>query len=121
MYACGTDALDSAFGQQFALNVVQNAHLMTPTQIEQWNTFVATMTPEQIEKLWNKVGVEALQMSIVTYFKEKYLAGEEGYRDRARIDCLNRLTNGGFDAEAQAVGGRRVKLLPIDLVTATED
>lgn len=79
------------------------------------------MTPEQIEKLWNKVGVETLQMSIVTYFKEKYLAGEEGYRDRARIDCLNRLTNGGFDAEAQAVGGRRVKLLPIDLVTATED
>ncbi len=79
------------------------------------------MTPEQIEKLWNKAGTEVQHMSIVTYFKEKYLEGDENYRDRARIDCLNRLTNGGFDAESQAVGGRRVKLQPIDLVTATED
>lgn len=79
------------------------------------------MTPEQIEKLWNKVGVENLKMSIVTYFKEKYLEGDPGFRDRTRIDCLNRLTNGGFDAEAQAVSGRPVKLHPVDLITATED
>ena len=79
------------------------------------------MSVEEIEHLWNKVTADSLRMSIVTYYKEKYLEGEAGYRDRARIDCLNRLSNGGFDAEAQSVGGRPVKLQPIDLVTATED
>ncbi len=82
---------------------------------------LGTMSTEEIEDLWRKANQEALRMSIVTYFKEKYLEGAPGYRDRARIDCLNRLTNGGFDAEAQAVSGRPVKLQPIDLITATED
>lgn len=79
------------------------------------------MTPEQIEKLWDKVKYDSLRMSIVTYFKDKFLAGEPGYRDRSRIDCLNRLTDGGFDSEAQTVGGRRVKLQPTDLITVTND
>ena len=79
------------------------------------------MSVEQIEKLWDRVKLESLRMSIVIYYKERFLAGEAGYRDRARIDCLNRLTNGGFDSEAISVGGRQVKLQPIDLVTATED
>lgn len=79
------------------------------------------MSVEQIEKLWEKAQIDSLRMSIVTYYKEKYLAGEPGYRDRARIDCLNRLTNGGFDPEAQAMSGRPFKLQPIDLITATED
>ena len=82
---------------------------------------LGTMKPEQIEKLWNRVTTDNQRMSIVSYFKERYLEGVEGYRDRARIDCLNRLTDGGFDAEAQAVGGRRVKLQPVDFITATED
>lgn len=79
------------------------------------------MSVEQIEKLWEKAQIDSLRMSIVTYYKEKYLAGEPGYRDRARVDCLNRLTNGGFDPEAQALSGRPFKIQPIDLVTATED
>ena len=79
------------------------------------------MSVEQIEKLWEKAQIDSLRMSIVTYYKEKYLAGEPGYRDRARVDGLNRLTNGGFDPEAQALSGRPFKIQPIDLVTATED
>ncbi len=82
---------------------------------------LGTMTPNEIEDLWNKVHLDSLHMSIVTYFKEKYLEGAPGFRDRARIDCLNRLTNGGFDSEAQALSGRPVRLQPIDLITATED
>ena len=78
---------------------------------------LGSMTPEQIEKLWNKANLESLHMSIVTYYKEKYAAGEPGYRDRARVDCLNRLTNGGFDFEAQTVGGRRVHIKPTDFIT----
>ena len=79
------------------------------------------MTPDQIEKLWEKAGLDSLRMSIVTYFKEKFLEGAEGFRDRARIDCLNRLTDGGFEAESRTVGGRPYKVQPIDLITATED
>ena len=82
---------------------------------------LGSMSVEQIEKLWNKVKLESLHMSIVTYFKEKFLAGEPGYRDRARIDCLNRLTDGGFDSEATSVTGRQVKITPTDFVTATRD
>ena len=79
------------------------------------------MSVEQIEKLWDKANSLNSRMSIVTYYKDKYLANEPGYRDRARVDCLNRLTNGGFDPEVMALSGRPVKLQPIDLITATED
>lgn len=79
------------------------------------------MSTEQIEKLWEKANSENLRMSIVTYYKDRYLANEPGYRDRARVDCLNRLTNGGFDPEVIALSGRPIKLQPIDLITATED
>ena len=90
---------------------------LTPKELNS----LGTMSTEQIEKLWAKANKESLRMSIVTFYKEKYLEGASGYRDRARIDCLNRLTDGGFDAEAQAVGGRPQKLQPLDLITATED
>ena len=82
---------------------------------------LGTMSPDQIEKLWDKAGLDNLRMSIVTYFKEKFSAGEEGFRDRGRIDCLNRLTDGGFEAESKTVGGRPYKVQPVDLITATED
>lgn len=79
------------------------------------------MSTEQIEKLWEKAQAENLRMSIVTYFKEKFLANEPGFRDRARVDCLNRLTDGGFDPEVTILSGRPLKIAPTDLMTATED
>ena len=82
---------------------------------------LGTMKPEQIEKLWNKVKYESLRVSIVAYYKEQFEGDVPGYRDRARVDCLNRLTDGAFDYESQVLGGKPFKLQPIDLVTATED
>lgn len=82
---------------------------------------LGNMSSEQIEKLWEKAKLDNLRLSIVTYFKEKFLEGAPGYRDRARIDTLNRLTDGGFEAESRTVGGRPFKVQPVDLITATED
>ena len=67
---------------------------------------IGSMTSTQIENLWNKVSTEAHRHAIVLYFKRKYLENQEpGYRDRGRVDTLNRLTNGGFKREAQECGG----------------
>lgn len=82
---------------------------------------LGSMTPEQIEKLWNKAKLDSLRMSIVTYYKEQFLADAPGYRDRGRVDVLNRLTEGGFDAESVALSGKRYKAHPIDLITDTEE
>jgi hypothetical protein len=82
---------------------------------------LGSMTPAQIEELWNKCKFPGLRMSIVTYYKEKFLEGAPGYRERARVDVLNRLTEGGFDAESVALSGKRYRVHPIDLVTDTED
>lgn len=82
---------------------------------------LGSMTPEQIEKLWDRVKLDSLRMSIVTYYKEQFLADVPGYRDRGRVDVLNRLTEGGFDAESVALSGKRYKAHPIDLITDTEE
>ena len=78
---------------------------------------LGTMTPAQIEKLWDKIELFSLRNTIVLYFKDRYLAGEEGFRDIGRLDTLNRLTNGGFDSEVQAARGRSTKITPTDFVT----
>lgn len=59
------------------------------------------MSLSELEKLWNDTDADAQKMSIVTYFKRKFIENKEaGYRDRAKVDLLNRLTNGGFNREA---------------------
>ena len=82
---------------------------------------LGSMTSDQIEKLWNKVKYDALRMSIVTYYKEQFLNDVPGYRDRARVDTLNRLTEGGFDAESVALSGKRYRIQPKDLIIDSED
>ena len=79
------------------------------------------MSADQIEELWDKVGLDNLRQTMVTYYKDQFLAGAEGFRDRTRIDCLNRLTNGGFDAESQTVGGRRLRIHARDLLAAADE
>lgn len=78
------------------------------------------MSPEQIENLWNGVGLDNLRQTIVTYYKEQFLAKADGFRDRNRIDCMNRLTNGAFDAESYTAGGRRLKIHSTDLISAAD-
>lgn len=76
---------------------------------------LGTMSPTEIEKFWNSVPTDAHRTSIVTFFKRKNIEGvEPGYKDRARIDVLDRLTDGGFSQERDEVNGH-VKLTPINL------
>jgi len=77
---------------------------------------LGNMSVDQIEDLWNKATAESLRMSIVSYYKEKYVENVAGFRDRTRVDCLNRLTDGAFDYEVQALGGRGIKLPVRDFV-----
>ena len=74
------------------------------------------MSLAELEKFWNEVTSESQKMSIVTYFKRKIIEGTEAeYRDRAKIDLLNRLTNGGFDREALESSGSNIKYRPTEI------
>lgn len=74
------------------------------------------MSPAELEKFWNEVTSESQRMSIVTYFKRKIIEGTEAeYKDREKIDLLNRLTNGGFDREALESSGSNVKYRPTEI------
>ena len=71
------------------------------------------MSCDELEKLWNEIKSKDQKLSIVTYYKKKFIEGEdESYRDRAKIDLLNRLTNGGFDREAVELSGRNLEIKP---------
>lgn len=82
---------------------------------------LGSMSPDEIEKLWNKVKYDSLRMSIVTYYKEQFFNGVPGYQDRVRVDTLNRLTEGGFEPEVSVMGGKRYRVRPIDAIADTED
>ena len=74
---------------------------------------IGKMSCDELEKLWNETKSKDQKLSIVTYYKRKFIEGEdESYRDRAKIDLLNRLTNGGFDREAVELSGRNTELKP---------
>lgn len=67
---------------------------------------LGSMSASEIEKFWNSVSTDAHRKSIATFFKRKYIEGiEPGYKDRARIDTLDRLTNGGFSQERSEING----------------
>ena len=64
------------------------------------------MSPTEIENLWNGLEKDKHRRAVVLHFKRKYIENEEpGYRDRARIDMLDRLTNGGFKREREELYG----------------
>jgi len=59
------------------------------------------MTTKALEDLWESTISDSEKLSIVTYFKRKFIENDdEGFRDREKIDLMNRLTNGGFEREA---------------------
>ena len=72
---------------------------------------IGTMSLADLEALWNNTPEEAHRQSIVTHYKRKFIEGSEaGYRDRARIDLMNRLTNGAFNRESVEVSGTNLKI-----------
>lgn len=64
------------------------------------------MSPEKLEALWNGLDKKAHRDSVVSFYKRKFIEGDPDYRDRAKVDTLNRLTNGGFVREQDELGGR---------------
>lgn len=75
------------------------------------------MSVNEIEVFWNTLTKEEHKLSVTQYFKRKLIEGTEpGYRDRAKIDLLNRLTNGGFQREAIEIGGGNLKIQPTELI-----
>ena len=82
---------------------------------------LGTMSNEQIEKIWSRISKESTKDSIITYYKDKFMEDAPGYRDRARVDCMNRLTDGAFADEVLVASGRQVRYSAIDLMQATEE
>ena len=75
---------------------------------------MGSMTVSELEKFWQENPLKSHRQSIVTYFKRKFIEGDEKFRDRAKIDLLNRLTNGGFDREADELSGN-YKIRPTEV------
>lgn len=74
------------------------------------------MSLAELENFWSNVTAEAQKVSIVTYFKRKFIENKEaGYRDRAKIDLLNRLTDGGFNREALELSSSDTTYRPVEI------
>lgn len=75
---------------------------------------IGKMSTSQLEKLWENNPVLEHRESIVTFVKRKFIEGDPAYKDRAKIDLLNRLTNGGFNREQDELSGR-YKIRPTEM------
>lgn len=64
---------------------------LSPQQLDR----LGDMTSSEIEKLWHSVD-HAQKQGIVGYYKRKFIENAPGYRDRERVDTLNRLSGDGF-------------------------
>lgn len=76
---------------------------------------IGKMTVNELEDLWEKTKVPNHRLSIVTFFKRKFIENDPAYRDRAKVDLLNRLTNGGFAREQDELSGR-IKISPLNMM-----
>lgn len=72
------------------------------------------MSVAQIEKVWNESTAKAHKEAIVSFYKRKFMEGAPGYTDRARVDLMNRLTDGGFNRECDELSGR-YKISPTEM------
>ena len=50
--------------------------------------------------------VPAHRQSVISFYKEKFISGDPNYMDRAKVDLMNRLTNGAFVREQEELSGR---------------
>lgn len=79
---------------------------------------LGTMSVEQIESLWKSLTLDSQRLSIVTFVKRKIIEKNTDFYNREKIDLLNRLTNGGFNSEADEISGRQVLIAPTDMMKA---
>lgn len=78
---------------------------------------LGTMSPSDIRKLWEDCDNDAQRLSIVSFYKRKFMEGKEpGYRNSDRILELNKLTNQGLKREAIEISGASLKITPTDFM-----
>ena len=75
---------------------------------------IGSMTCDQLETLWNETVNFEHRKSIVSFIKRKFIENVKEYRDRAKIDLMNRLTDGGFQRESDELSGR-YKIAPTSM------
>lgn len=77
---------------------------------------IGKMTASELSKLWDKLTTPEERNSVVLHVKHKLIEGDPVYKDREKIDLLNRLTNGGFTREQIELSGMNTKYQPQSLI-----
>lgn len=67
---------------------------------------IGKLSLDELKDLWNGLTVPSHKQSIVSFYKEKFISGDPDYTDRAKVDLMNRLTNGAFVREQEELSGR---------------
>lgn len=77
---------------------------------------IGKMSASELSKLWDKLTTPEERNSVVLHVKHKLIEGDPVYKDREKIDLLNRLTNGGFTREQIELSGMNTKYQPQSLI-----
>lgn len=78
---------------------------------------IGTMPVEELKKLWNNCKSDTERLSIVSYYKRKFIEGKEpGFRDTERVVTMNALTGQGLKREAVEISGASLKIMPTDFM-----
>ena len=77
---------------------------------------IGKMSASELSKLWDKLTTPEERNSVVLHVKHKLIEGDPVYKDREKIDLLNRLTNGGFTREQIELSGLNTKYQPQSLI-----
>lgn len=89
----------------------QDEFSLKPAQLKR----IGTMPISELRKLWDSCVNDNERMSIVTYYKRKFIEGKEpGFRDAERVLLMNTLTKQGLKREAIEISGASLKIGPTD-------
>jgi hypothetical protein len=78
---------------------------------------IGTMPVEELKKLWYDCKSDTERLSIVSYYKRKFIEGKEpGFRDTDRVVMMNALTGQGLKREAVEISGASLKIAPTDFM-----
>lgn len=78
---------------------------------------IGTMPVEDLKKLWEACKSDTERLSIVSYYKRKFIEGKEpGFRETARVVMMNALTEQGLKREAVEISGASLKIAPTDFM-----
>lgn len=67
---------------------------------------IAKMSADTLEKTWYNCANDTQKESIVLFIKRKFIEGDPLFKNREKIDLMNRLTSGGFQREQQELSGQ---------------